>query len=89
MLNHGDGTFGALTQYTAGPGCANNAIDVTLGDVTKPAAIRDRRQARRLRRLLAERRAPRGRRHGRAGSPAAFNLGVAPNLGPGRATCSR
>ena len=22
MLNNGDGTFGALKQYTAGPGCA-------------------------------------------------------------------
>ena len=27
MLNHGDGTFGALTPYSAGPGCAGIAID--------------------------------------------------------------
>ena len=35
MLNNGDGTFGALTSYPAGPQCvANFAVDITLGDVT-------------------------------------------------------
>jgi hypothetical protein len=37
MLNHGDGTFAAMQQYTAGPECAGLAEDVTLGDVTQPA----------------------------------------------------
>ena len=34
LLNRGDGTFGALQQYTAGPACAALAVDITLGDVT-------------------------------------------------------
>jgi hypothetical protein len=34
MLNHGDGTFAAMEQYTAGAECAGLAEDVTLGDVT-------------------------------------------------------
>src|SRR4051812_35620787 len=37
MLNNGDGTFAPIQQYTAGPSCAGNAVDVTLGDVTQPA----------------------------------------------------
>ena len=37
MLNHGDGTFAAMQQYTAGPACAGLAVDITLGDVTQPA----------------------------------------------------
>jgi Ca2+-binding RTX toxin-like protein len=37
MLNNGDGTFGALQQYSAGPQCAGVAVDITLGDVTQPA----------------------------------------------------
>ena len=37
MLNHGDGTFGALQQYSAGPECAGQAVEVELGDVTGPA----------------------------------------------------
>ena len=37
LLNHGDGTFAAMQQYTAGPECAGLAVDVTLGDVTQPA----------------------------------------------------
>jgi hypothetical protein len=37
MLNHGDGTFAPMQQYTAGPECAGLAEDVTLGDVTQPA----------------------------------------------------
>jgi hypothetical protein len=37
MLNHGDGTFAAMHQYTAGPNCAGTAVDITLGDVTQPA----------------------------------------------------
>jgi Ca2+-binding RTX toxin-like protein len=37
MLNHGDGTFGALQQYSAGPQCAGLAVEVELGDVTGPA----------------------------------------------------
>jgi hypothetical protein len=41
MLNQGDGTFGALRQYTAGPHCAGLAVDITLGDVTQPAATGD------------------------------------------------
>ena len=47
------------------------AVDVTLGDVTQPApaTARARRQARRLRRLHAQRRAADGRRRGRAGQP--------------------
>jgi hypothetical protein len=38
MLNKGDGTFGAPQQYSAGPHCAGLAVDITLGDVTQPAA---------------------------------------------------
>jgi hypothetical protein len=41
MLNKGDGTFGALQQYSAGPHCAGFAVDITLGDVTQPAATGD------------------------------------------------
>jgi hypothetical protein len=37
MLNHGDGTFAPMQQYTAGPSCAGLAVDITLGDVTQPA----------------------------------------------------
>lgn len=37
MLNRGDGTFGALTKYSAGAQCAGLAVDITLGDVTQPA----------------------------------------------------
>ncbi len=37
MLNHGDGTFGALQQYSAGPECVGQAVEVELGDVTGPA----------------------------------------------------
>jgi Ca2+-binding RTX toxin-like protein len=40
MLNHGDGTFAALQQYTAGPQCAGIAVDITLGDVTQPTGVR-------------------------------------------------
>jgi RTX calcium-binding nonapeptide repeat (4 copies)/FG-GAP repeat len=41
MLNNGDGTFAALQQYSAGPHCAGLAVDITLGDVTQPAATGD------------------------------------------------
>ena len=34
MLNQGDGTFGAMVQYSAGTECAGLLQDVTLGDVT-------------------------------------------------------
>ena len=37
MLNHGDGTFAAMQQYSAGPACAGLLEDVTLGDVTPTA----------------------------------------------------
>ena len=37
MLNHGDGTFGALQQYSAGPQCVGQAVEIELGDVTGPA----------------------------------------------------
>src|SRR5215218_3804316 len=37
MLNNGDGTFAAIQQYSAGAGCVNSAVDITLGDVTQPA----------------------------------------------------
>jgi Ca2+-binding RTX toxin-like protein len=37
LLNHGDGTFAPMQQYTAGPQCASLAVDITLGDVTQPA----------------------------------------------------
>ena len=37
MLNHGDGTFGALQQYSAGPTCVGQAVEIELGDVTGPA----------------------------------------------------
>src|SRR5687767_4651867 len=37
LLNHGDGTFAPMQAYTAGPQCANLAVDITLGDVTQPA----------------------------------------------------
>ena len=37
MLNHGDGTFGALQQYSAGPKCVGQAVEIELGDVTGPA----------------------------------------------------
>ena len=47
------------------------AVDITLGDVTAGGQLRARRQARRLRRLHAERRAADGRRRGRAGQPGA------------------
>jgi Ca2+-binding RTX toxin-like protein len=36
MLNNGDGTFAPMQEYTAGPSCAGLAVDVTLGDVTRP-----------------------------------------------------
>jgi hypothetical protein len=36
MLNQGDGTFGALKPYMAGPACAGLAVDVTLGDLSVP-----------------------------------------------------
>jgi hypothetical protein len=39
MLNHGDGTFGALQQYSAGPECVGKAVEVELGDVTSPAGF--------------------------------------------------
>ena len=37
MLNDGDGTFGALQQYSAGPECVGQAVEIELGDVTGPA----------------------------------------------------
>ena len=37
MLNNGDGTFGALKPYSAGPQCLGQAVEVELGDVTGPA----------------------------------------------------
>jgi hypothetical protein len=37
LLNNGNGTFAAMQTYTAGPQCAGLAVDVTLGDVTRPA----------------------------------------------------
>jgi Ca2+-binding RTX toxin-like protein len=40
LLNNGDGTFGALQQYSAGPNCAGTAVDITLGDVTQPTGNR-------------------------------------------------
>ena len=36
LLNNGDGTFGALQPYPAGPQCAGQAVEVELGDVTGP-----------------------------------------------------
>jgi hypothetical protein len=84
MLNNGDGTFGALKQYTAGPGCAGNVIDITLGDVTGPAGpfVPDGKLdvyvacTPNVVRLA-------GDGTGALGAPQAFNLGVVPNLGPG------
>jgi hypothetical protein len=29
MLNHGDGTFAPVQEYTAGPECAGVALDIT------------------------------------------------------------
>ena len=65
-----------MQPYTAGAECAGLAEDVTLGDVTSPrrTTASARRQARRLRRLHAERRAAHRRRHGRAGQPGAGQL---------------
>jgi hypothetical protein len=40
LLNRGDGTFGPVQEYTAGPECAGLALDITLGDVTQPAQPR-------------------------------------------------
>jgi len=37
LLNNGDGTFGALKLYSAGPQCLGQAVEVELGDVTGPA----------------------------------------------------
>jgi len=37
LLNNGDGSFGPLRQYTAGPECGGQAVEVELGDVTGPA----------------------------------------------------
>lgn len=37
LLNNGDGTFGSLQQYSAGPECVGQAVEVELGDVTGPA----------------------------------------------------
>jgi hypothetical protein len=34
MLNQGNGTFGAMKTYSAGPGCAGLAVDITLGYLT-------------------------------------------------------
>ena len=84
MLNNGDGTFGALKQYTAGPGCAGNVIDITLGDVTGPGGslVPDGKLdayvacTPNVVRLA-------GDGTGALGAPQAFNLGVVPNLGPG------
>jgi hypothetical protein len=39
MLNHGDGTFGALQQYSAGPECVGQAVEIELADVTSPAGF--------------------------------------------------
>jgi hypothetical protein len=39
MLNNGDGTFGALKTYSAGPQCVRLAVDITLGDLTGPAGF--------------------------------------------------
>ena len=84
MLNNGDGTFGALKQYSAGPGCAGNVIDITLGDVTGPGGslVPDGKLdayvacTPNVVRLA-------GDGTGALGAPQAFNLGVVPNLGPG------
>ena len=40
MLNNGDGTLAAIEQYTGGPNCAGTAVDITLGDVTRPTGNR-------------------------------------------------
>src|SRR3954463_8534145 len=37
MLNRGNGTFAPMQQYTTRAHCAGLAVDVTLGDVTRPA----------------------------------------------------
>ena len=84
LLNNGDGTFGALKQYTAGPGCAGNAIDITLGDVTGPGGhlVPDGKLdayvacTPNVVRLA-------GDGTGALGAPQAFNLGVVANLGAG------
>ena len=81
MLNNGDGTFGPLNQYSAGPGCAGNVLDVTLGDVTGPGGhlVPDGKLdayvacSPNVVRLA-------GDGTGALGAPQAFNLGVAPNL---------
>ena len=36
MLNHGDGTFAPVQEYTAGPQCVGLAVDITLGDLSVP-----------------------------------------------------
>ena len=86
MLNNGDGTFGALTQYPAGPGCAGNAVDITLGDVTGPGGhlVPDGKLdayvacAPNVVRLA-------GDGTGALGAPQPFDLGVVANLGSGTA----
>ncbi len=39
LLNEGDGTFGPLKQYSAGPECVGQAVEVELADVTSPAGF--------------------------------------------------
>jgi hypothetical protein len=34
LLNKGNGTFSAMKSYSAGPGCAGLAFDITLGYLT-------------------------------------------------------
>ena len=83
MLNNGDGTFGALKQYTAGPGCAGNVIDITLGDVTgrRPFVPDGKLDAYVACTPNVVRLAGDGT--GALGAPQAFNLGVVPNVGSG------
>ena len=82
MLNHGDGTFAAMEQYSAGPACAGLLEDVTLGDVT-PIAPDGKLDVYvactpNVVRLT-------GDGAGALGSPVAFNLNLPPYLGAGDA----
>ena len=83
MLDHGDGTFGPLQQYSAGPECVGQAVEIELGDVTSPAGkfVQDGKLdvyvacTPYVVRLT-------GDGTGALGSPMAFQLYLPPYLGP-------
>jgi Ca2+-binding RTX toxin-like protein len=85
MLNHGDGTFAAVQEYTAGPECAGLAVDITLGDVTQPTGNRLLQDGKLDAYVACTPYVVRltGNGTGALGNPEPFNLNLPPSLGPG------